>query len=495
MHLFTAAQMRAADAAAAQAGIPLLLLMEEAGRAVAETALRNFPDSERILVLCGGGNNGGDGYACARHLLRERTLEVLELADTPSSDDAKTMRGALVAHSLTPKPLTLDTLRDSLKGRPLVIDALFGSGLTRPLEGIVAELVAILNDSGADVLSIDVPSGLASDSVEPFGPHVRATRTVQFAGAKVASLFHPARAAYGEIEVADIGIPAAILAERSSAALLTRESVRQHLPTRSADTHKYAVGTVLVVAGSAQYLGAAEMACRAAFRGGAGLVTLAASGSFPNTWPELIHERLEWDHDPLAKLADIGDNRAQVRVVGPGLGREAAPLLPELIAQKGVPTVLDAGAFRGDDAWFAAVRTHGRCVLTPHTGEAGKLLDRPTAEIHQDPLSAARDLAQKAGAVAVLKGATTVVAAPDGRVAVHSGGHPGMATGGTGDVLAGFVGAWCAGCTDVEGLFNRAGAAVWVHARAGARAAERYGYGLVASDVIDGLPQAWLELQ
>ncbi len=498
MHLFTAAQMRSADAAAAQAGVPLLLLMEEAGRAVADAARQGFPDAERVLVLCGKGNNGGDGYVAARHLLRERTVDVLELADTPGSTESQTMRTALLAHGLKPQPLTLGTLKDALRDCPLVIDALFGSGLTRPLESDLAAIVTTLNDSGVGVLSVDVPSGLGSDSGEPLGPHVRATRTLQLAGAKIASVFHPAQEAYGKQEVADVGIPAATLAgitaAHSSARLLTLGAVRQHTPTRGADTHKYAVGTVLVIAGSAQYLGAAEMACRAALRGGAGLVTLIAPGNFQNTWPELIHERLEWDDRPLEAISKIGDNRAQVRVIGPGLDRQAEPLLAELITQKPVSTVLDAGALTGGEAWFGAVRAHGRCVLTPHTGEAGRLLGRSTADIRKDPLGAARNLAQKAGAVAVLKGATTVVAAPDGRLSVHNGGHSGMATGGTGDVLAGFLGAWCAGCGSADELFGRAGAAVWVHARAGALAAKRYGNGLVASDVIEHLPQAWLEL-
>lgn len=490
MKLFTAREMRAADAASADAGIPLLLLMEAAGRVVAEAALRHFSDSD-VLILCGAGNNGGDGYVAARHLLGQRRVEVLELADTPSSSDAKTMRGALLAYGLKPQPLTEDTLSDALRDRPLVIDALFGSGLDRALEAELAEVVRTLNKSDGDVLSIDIPSGLSADTGEILGPHVRATRTVQLAGAKVSSLFHPAKAAFGESEVADIGIPAAILEKQSSVTLLTPETVRPHLPTRAQDTHKYEVGTVLVVAGSAKYLGAAEMACRAALRGGAGLVTLAAEGSFTGTWPELIHERLEWHKNPLDALANISDTRAQVRVIGPGLDKRAEPLLPDLIRQRGVPTILDAGALAGGDAWFGAVRAHGRCVLTPHTGEAAKLLDMPTTELRRDPIASAKTLAAKASAVTVLKGATTVVAAPDGRVSVNGGGHPGMATGGTGDVLAGFLGAWCG---DADRLFERAGAGVWIHARAGQLAAERYGDGLIAGDLIDELPHAWRDL-
>ncbi len=482
--------MRAADAAAADAGVPLLLLMEQAGRAVAEVALRYpYPD---VLVLCGGGNNGGDGYVAARHLLAQRRTRVLELSATPGSSDAATMRAALLAHGLEPRPLNRDTLSGALQTRPLVIDALFGSGLSRALTGELVEIVKMLNEAGGDVLSIDLPSGLSADSGEILGPHLRATRTVQLAGAKVSSLFYPAKAAFGESEVVDVGIPGRILDAQSNVTVLTPETVRPHQPTRGQDTHKYEVGTVLVVAGSAKYLGAAEMACRAALRGGAGLVTLAAEGRFAGTWPELIHEGLEWRERPLEALSNIGDNRAQVRVVGPGLDAQAEPFLPDLIAQRDVPTILDAGALAGGDAWLEAVRAHGRCVLTPHIGEASKLLGVPSAELRKDPVRWAGTLAQRANAVTVLKGATTVIAAPDGRACVNSGGHPGMATAGTGDVLAGFLGAWCG---DADRLFERAGAGVWVHARAGELAAVTYGDGLVASDVIDELPRAWLELR
>jgi len=492
MKLFTAQEMRAVDRAAADAGIPLLLLMEEAGRKVAEATLHHFPEAQTVLVLCGKGNNGGDGYVAARHLLRGRHVEVLELSNAPNSEDARTMRRALLAHGVTPQRLEPPTLQRALECTPLVIDALFGSGMSQGLTGELAETVETLNRSGAAVLSVDVPSGLSADTGEPLGPHVRATRTVQLAGPKVASAFHPARAAFGVIEVADIGIPEGILEGGSSTLLLTPKWVRAQLPTREQDTHKYEVGTVLVVAGSARYLGAAEMACRAALRGGAGLVTVAGEARFTNSWPEIIFETLSWDEDPLAQLSEVGDNRAQVRVIGPGLDPRAKPLLPELIAQREVPTVLDAEAFGDTEAWWEAVRAHGRCVLTPHTGEASRLLGKPTSNIRKSPLEAARALAERANAVAVLKGGTTVIAAPDGRLAVNATGHPGMATGGTGDVLAGFLGAWC---TDAERLFERACAAVFVHARAGHHAAERYGDGLVATDLVESIPHVWGDLR
>ncbi len=509
MKLFSASEMRAADRAAADAGIPLLLLMEEAGRAAAQVAREHVSPHAPVLVLCGKGNNGGDGYVAARHLLRDYEVTVLELSPTPATDESRTMRQALLAHGLAPALLEIASLRDALRARPLVLDALLGSGLSRALDGDIAEMIALLNDSGAEILSLDLPSGLAADTGELLGPHVRATHTMQLAGAKRSSHFYPARDAFGYSTVADIGIPKALLEAQSDLTVVTPDYVREHLPRRNADTQKYEVGTVLVIAGSARYLGAAEMACRAALRGGAGLVTLAAEGTFPGTWPEIIHERLEWDSgsgtapytasatgpdgDPetLETLTRIGGNRAQVRLIGPGLDPRADALLPRLIALSDAPTVLDAGALKGSDDWFRAVRGHGRCVLTPHTGEASKLLGRETTEITRDPLGAARTLAERAGAVVVLKGASTVIAAPDGRRAVHTGGHPGMATGGTGDVLAGLLASWCAGEND---LFARACAGVFIHARAGVRAAEHYGDGLIATDLVEHIPQAWMEL-
>ena len=201
--------------------------------------------------------------------------------------------------------------------RPLVIDALFGSGLSRALEGDLAEMVDLLNRSGVDILSIDIPSGLSADTGDVLGPHVQATRTVQLAGAKVASMFYPAKPAFGQVETVDIGIPAAVLDAQSQVTLLTPETVRPQLPTRAEDTQKYAVGTVLVIAGSAQYLGAAEMACRAALRGGAGLVTLAAEGSFSR------HLAGADSHVSRVEQKSVRDDRRCGRQPGAGTGHRA----------------------------------------------------------------------------------------------------------------------------------------------------------------------------
>ena len=494
MKLFTAQQMRSADQAAADAGVSSLLLMENAGREVAEATRRHWPDAKHVLILCGRGNNGGDGYVAARHLLLAgREVSVLEHArhsDDMGSDDSRAARDAWLSHGEAGE-LDEGNLRAALGRHDLVIDALFGSGLSRALEDPFANFIEAVNESGLPVLSVDVPSGVSADEAEPTGPHIRATRTVQLAGPKRSSVLHPASEAYGAWDVADIGIPKEILEAQSDVQVLTEEDVVRWFPTRAQDTHKYKVGTVLVVAGSEEYLGAAEMACRGAYRAGAGLVTLAAEGRLAGSWPEIIFAPLHWDEDPLSGLKGIPEKRRQVRVIGPGLDKRALDVLPQLIGQSDAPTLLDAGALDGSDAWFEAVREHGRCVLTPHAGEAAGLLGGSAGDVQADPIGSAQELANRSRAVTVLKGATTTVAAPDGRVAVSTKSHPGMATGGAGDVLSGLLGAWLAGADD---LFGRACAAAFVHGLAGRRAAETYGDGLVATDLVAAFPRVWLEL-
>ncbi len=492
MRLYTAAQMRSADAAAEAAGMPTLLLMEAAGRAVASAAAEAFEGARTVLVLCGKGNNGGDGYVAARYLAAAgMAATVLELAPRPAGGDAASARGALLAHGTSPEPLTLAALRDALTHADLVVDALLGSGLDRPVEGELAALLTEVAASGLPVLAVDVPSGVASDSPVPPGVHLEADLTVQLAGAKLASAFFPARAAFGETVVADIGIPQAVLEQASPVRLLDAGTAAGWLPARAPDAHKMSAGTVLVVAGSPRYLGAAELACRGAYRGGAGLVTLAAAGRAPSGWPEVVLEPLDWDDPaPLAALADLEAKRVQAAVIGPGLDPRALPWLPELLRRLPGPTVLDAGALATDEAVLQAIRAHGRCVLTPHVGEAARLLGRTAEQVLAEPLASAAELAHALGAVCVLKLAGAVVAAPDGRLAVSTRGHPGMAVGGAGDVLAGLLGALLAGGDP----FERACAATYLHGRAGELAGERRGVGLIADDVANALPAAALEL-
>lgn len=494
MKLFTAAQMRQADEAAVQAGIPSQVLMEAAGQAVTHTLLSEFSEPQTFLILCGKGNNGGDGYVAARYLLQAgKAVSVLELASKQTelrSNDAQVARASFLSLGQT-QLLSVELLLESLKDTDVIVDALFGSGLTRALEGDLLEIVTTVNAAQLPVVSVDVPSGVHADNAALIDEAIQASRTVQLAGPKLASAFYPARAAFGVWSVADIGMPASILEAQSDVVFLEDVFVRSCLPKRAATAHKYSAGTVLVVAGSARYLGAAELACRAAFRAGAGLVTLAAEARLPNSWPELIFEAIQWQADPLQNITAIPERRAQARVIGPGLDEQAQAFLPKLILQSPNPTVLDAGALIANDDWFQAVKEHTRCVLTPHAGEAAKLLIKSTAEINENPIESARALALKTNAVVVLKGATTVIADANKRVFVSTRGHAGMATGGTGDVLAGLIGAFLA---HAEDLTLRTCAAVYLHGLAGERAAEHYGNGLIASDLSEQIAKVWLEL-
>ena len=524
MKLFHSAQMRAADAAAADAGIPGRTLMAAAGAAVATMVTDLFPACRHVLVLCGKGNNGGDGYVAALRL-REAgvTLTVLEVGE-PSTADAAAARSDLQSAGTAPRPLERAALEawlhdhrrqptnavrsdedllgdtvnvDAAAIDAVVVDALLGCGLDRPLTGRLAQVVESVNASGVPVLSIDVPTGIDADSAALPGPHVEAAATIQLAGAKVASAFYPARLAYGrsrrsELDVADIGIPGHILDALSDITLLTAGTVATWLPQRPAWAHKYSAGTVTVVAGSAAYAGAGELACRGAWRGGAGLVTLVGNHQHPAAWPETIHRPLGDEWPP----PGLKHNEAGSCVVGPGLAEAAAGVLPQVLNWAHGTVVIDATALTPAILWAALeggshvpraeASGGGRnakpaIVLTPHAGEAGRLLHTSADAVNANPLAAAARLRERSGATVVLKGPSTVVAAADGRLAVSARGHRGMAAGGTGDVLAGLIGALTA--TDGD-TFERTCLAVYVHGVAGERAAAVHGLSLRASDLL-----------
>ncbi len=505
MKLYTAEQMRRADAGAAAAGVPTYQLMQAAGAAVARAVLQHYPAARPVVVLCGLGNNGGDGYVAASRLRgRYREVRLLELEGAGERPgDASTARAACLAAGGRAERLDagsapillawLGAQAGTPGTRPVVIDALLGSGLNRPLTGWLGELAAGLGGTGAAVVAIDVPSGLNTDQALVPGPHVTADLTVQLAGHKAASLFYPARAAYGRSVLAEIGIPLHVLETASEVTIVTSADARAALPARRPGGHKYGAGTVCVVAGSQRYRGAAELACRGAWRGGAGLVTLVAAERHPSGWPETMLEPHEagqpWPPPGLApKLA-------AACVIGPGLDPAALPHLPTMLSWAPGPVVLDATAL--NPAALSGCRQqlgNAPVVLTPHAGEAEALLAAWAPEhsglTRSDPLAAATSLAVLAQATVVLKGPTTVIADHTGRVAVSPRGSPALASGGTGDVLAGLLGALLAAPGGSEALFERACLGVWLHGVAGELAAAQVGSALVASDVVTALHRA-----
>jgi NAD(P)H-hydrate epimerase len=464
----TAAEMRALDRATIEdIGIGAFTLMETAGRAVAAAAR----EARSVAVVCGPGNNGGDGFVAARVLRDAGVDAVVYLAAERSA-----IKGDALAHlQILEKAggVVLPVELEAIANAPVVIDALFGVGLARPIEGRHAEVVAAIN-AAERVLAVDIPSGLDADTGKPLGACVEADATVTMGALKVALVSAPGFARCGEVVVADIGIPAGVLATQGVRAGLVEEAdVTGWLPKSSVLDHKGRRGHTLVVAGMPGMRGAGRLAANAALRAGAGLVTLASAGDV-HADDSVMTRALE------ANLGSLVDGKASI-VIGPGLGQSelAAGWVGEVLAS-GVPAVLDADALNLVAGIVEAVaKAAGPVVMTPHPGEAARLLGITVAEIEADRLAAARALAAKSHAIVVLKGARTIVC--DGTIgddycSINPTGGPELATGGSGDVLSGVIGALLA-----QGLApaDAARAAVWVHGAAG----DQLGRGMISSDL------------
>jgi NAD(P)H-hydrate epimerase len=505
--LVSAAEMRAIDRAAIEGcGIPGTTLMERAGAAVARSVHACLGPRGRVLCVCGAGNNGGDGWVAAR-LLHGQGVPV-QVASVVAREalqgDALAARLAAeragVARADLPDPAALHAEQGDV-----VVDALLGTGLSRAAEGSFAraiERVETLRRAGAKVVAVDVPSGLSADTGRPLGPCVHADVTVTFAFQKRGLVLHPGPAYAGEVVLADIGIPPEAAARVPvGCELLTEGAARALVPPRPPDAHKGDAGRLLVVAGSPGKSGAAHLALLGALRGGAGLVTLAAR---EEVLPFALAGRPEAMSVPLVgsgplSSGDLGPLLAAARgmdavAVGPGIprGPETARLLRDFLDQARLPAVLDADALNAlAEAPGGVAGLAAPAVLTPHPGEMARLARCDIAAVQADRIGFAAACAREWGCVVVLKGARTVVADPDGPPCVIPTGNPGMATGGTGDVLAGLCGALLAG-----GLPARDAARVgaFVHGAAGDLAEERFGErGLLASDLGEALGGVWAQ--
>lgn len=504
MKVFRTADMREADRLAPGRGVPLAQLMARAGRGTAGEAVRAFPRVRDWHVLAGPGNNGGDGWVVALALLRSgRPARVWELpGKTPAHGPAAGARAAFLQAGGHVRELTEAGIAGLVRQLEAegssggVIDALLGSGLSRPLTGAAATLVAALNRLPAPVVAVDVPSGLDSDVALPPGPFLQADLTVVLAGFRPAHLFEPACSACGRTLLLDIGFPPGLPDECSGVRLLQPRDAAAALPRPAGGDHKYVAGTVCLVAGSVRYRGAAELAARGAWRSGAGLVTLVSDGTAAGAWPETIFKQHGWDQPWPPPQLD--KKRAAALVVGPGLPAAALRALPAIVDWAPGAVVLDATAL--DPVALAGLDPGDPpLILTPHAGEAGRLLQHfqpgQAGLVAHDPLAAAALLACELSAIIVLKGSATVIAHPDGRRAVSAFGHPAMASGGTGDVLAGVIGAFLARESPAEKAFARVCAAVVLHGLAGEAAAAARGAGSTAADVADALPAARAQLE
>jgi NAD(P)H-hydrate epimerase len=510
--LVTAAEMRALDRWTIEHGTPGHVLMERAGAGATRVLRRRLGRLRGpVVILAGRGNNGGDGFVVARRLRRARIPAEVWLT-APAADvrgDAARMLAAWQRAGGRLHPLTGDAglraFTERLARAGAIVDALYGTGLNAPVRGSAGAAIEAINAAGKPVLAIDVPSGLSADTGQPLGVAVRATATATFAFAKVGHVIHPGAELSGMLEVVDIGIAAgALLAHPPTTRLLEVAEVGRLLPVRARAAHKGTFGHVLVIAGSRGKSGAALMAAEGAARAGAGLTTLAGPASLQSVFEgqvrEVMTEALPDGPDGAMSLGDGQALAASLRgrnavVCGPGLGVTdgTRALVAALVREARVPLVLDAD---GLNALAGTPLLRGRpaaTIITPHPGEMARLIGGSTADVQRDRVAAARRVAAEEGVIVALKGARTVIAAPDGRAAISPTGNPGMASGGMGDVLCGMIGGLLA-----QGLdpFAATALAVFAHGAAADTVAELRGeVGLLARDVLREIPPTLARLQ
>ncbi len=489
-----AEQMRNIDRRATERfGVPSIVLMENAAIAVVDAMLEHYRDADRVGIVCGVGQNGGDGFAIARHLENRGLAPSIVIVG-----DRDAIRGDALTNLLICERLAIpihdlhgddvETALAHIADADLIVDAIFGTGLNRPLSGAHADVIRDLAELRIPVVAVDIPSGANASSPEPFEPCIQAELTITFAAPKVCHIFAPASLYCGEVIVADISIPAiAIDDENVALALITPADVLPHVSPRLAPTHKGTYGHVAIVAGSPGRSGAAVLCARGAIRGGAGLVSVMTDADTA----KLVHagsvESMTYSGD---SIEDFLRNKSAA-LVGPGLGdhEDAYARTRAIVSAIELPLVIDASglnAFAG-----RANELNPRAlprVITPHPGELARLLGTDAATINADRLHWAREAARATKCVTVLKGYQSLVAEPDGHVYVNPTGNAGMASGGMGDVLAGLVAALLARDTDP---LDAACAAVYLHGLAGDLLREEMGdTGLAAMDVAEKIPLA-----
>jgi hydroxyethylthiazole kinase-like uncharacterized protein yjeF len=515
VHVATAAEMRNIDRRTIETyAVPGIILMEHAGLQLLRILQECVSGlaQQRIAIVAGRGNNGGDGLVLARHLWqRNIAVRVYLLASGKSlrGDARKAQQmarayGVPIVSCTTPR--TWRQASRELQQADIVVDAILGTGLNKPVVGLYAEVIQTVNDLRKPIVAVDIPSGLSADHGNLLGNHVQATHTVTFAVPKRGHILYPAAAAVGKLHVVDIGIPMqAVEAEGMQVSLLDKHAVRKMLPVRQPDAHKGSQGHLLVVAGSLGKSGAAVLASHAALRAGAGLVTLAVPSSLNIAMESCLTEVMTLpvaEHPPAVIAAAAAPelcqflHKASALVLGPGLGThpETVSLVHTLLQHAAVPVVLDAD---GLNSLVNHLDVLQRCsapvILTPHPGETARLLGTDTQAVQTQRLEIAQAFVERYQVYFVLKGARTVVYAPDGRRWVNPTGNAAMATAGTGDVLAGTLGALL--CQGLEPLQAALGG-VFLHGLAGDRVRDRLGlHGLIASDVLEELPYTMRAIQ
>jgi len=515
MKVLTSQQMKEIDRKAIEEiGIPGPVLMENAGLEITRAIVSRFPRfaGENIVIVAGKGNNGGDGFVVARHLLNRGAKPKVLLLSAKSELKGDAALNVAIAEKIgldvreVLNPADLKTHRRELLHASIIVDAIFGTGLSKPAEGIFAAAIEEINRANAYKVAVDIPSGLSSDTHQIIGPAVKADLTVTLAAPKISHVLPPAEGLVGELVVGDIGIPRSLFeSEALRLEFLEKERIRPYFRKRERDSHKGSYGHLLILAGSLGKTGAAVMSGRAALRTGAGLVTV---GTARSCLPIIARSTMELMTEP---LAETPENTIAVEalprilellkgkdalLLGPGItpNPSTAKLVFSLLPKLKVPLIIDADGLNiiAEDADILKSLSRS-AILTPHPGEFARLVGLPIREVLDRRLEIVPRFAEKYGIYLVFKGYRTLVAAPDGRVYINPTGNPGMATGGSGDVLSGMIASILIQEKDALGA---ALAAVYAHGLSGDIGAKRLGERpLVAGDLIRYLPQAVKELE
>ena len=495
--------MGAADSATIDGGTPSLELMERAGYAVSRAVLKltNGSYGRRVVIVCGKGNNAGDGFVAARHLAAAGTLPVVVLLDDPSSLSADARSNQERLRRIPVLRYSRDRLRHELRRADAAVDAIVGTGFRGELRGPTAEAVDLLNESGIPVVAADIPSGVNGETGDVQGSAVNAMVTVTMGAPKTGLVVGQGAFRVGTLEVADIGVDTG--AFEADLLLVTGADAAGFLPERSNSSDKRSVGTVLVVAGSVGMAGAPALVARGAMRSGAGLVTVAAPEAVATTLHQIIPEGTtlplpSTDKGSISPQAipQVLERAEKLDVVaiGPGLSTnpETFEFVKKILTELDKPVVLDADGINAIAGDPEALASRGApTVITPHVRELGRLLGADRSEIEINRVQSAKRAAERSGATVLLKGFRTIVASPTGELYVIPTGGPVLATGGSGDVLTGLIAALIAGA-GAERATDAAWAGAWIHGRAGDLLAENVAdRGLVAIDIADALPEVF----
>jgi len=516
MKVATASQMQKIDDYAInELGIPGIILMENAGLGVVKSILQHFPDSSRISIVCGKGNNGGDGFVVARHLHNKgKEVQVIIIGDKEKiKGDAKTNLDIIEKMGINLKEIRgegdLRGLRMNLIHSHLIVDAIFGTGLDSAVRGIYAKAIDLVNNCDLPTISVDIPSGLCADHGKILGNTVKADYTITFGLPKRCHYLYPAANYVGELEIVDISFPKELeLIERINVQRVCGGDLKQNLHPRPRDSHKGTFGHVLILGGSPGKTGAPIMAAEAALRCGAGLVTCGVPESLNPIFETQLIEAMTL---PLKETTEktlsyncleelnkfIKERKITAIAIGPGIStdNDTGKLVRGLIEETEIPIVLDADALnllsQENDPSFLADSKAPR-ILTPHPGEMARLIKKEIQYIRDNPIEVSEEYARKNDLILTLKGAPTITASPDGRVFINSTGNPGLASGGSGDVLTGMIASFIG---QIEDPLLASILAVYLHGLAGDFAASDKGeISTIATDVIDYIPEALVQL-